>query len=100
MFPLFLLLFGMGNAGKVAMVFTAAVFVILLNSAYGVSHSSPARARMAQTFGASGWQIFRHITLFEALPHTLVGMRTALSLSLIVVIVSEMFIPWTYSMEW
>jgi ABC-type nitrate/sulfonate/bicarbonate transport system permease component len=92
MFPLFLLLFGMGDSSKIAMVFASTVFVVILNSAYGVFHTAPARVKMAKTFGASRWQIFSRITLFDALPSTLVGMRTALSLSLIVVVVSEMFI--------
>jgi len=92
MFPLFLLLFGMGDSSKIAMVFAATVFIVILNSAYGVFHTAPARVKMARTFGASRLQIFFRITIFEALPSALVGMRTALSLSLIVVVVSEMFI--------
>ncbi|MBF0555212.1 MAG: ABC transporter permease [Nitrospirae bacterium] len=91
-FPLFLLAFGIGNNSKIAMVFSAVIFVIILNSAYGIQHATKTRIRMAKSFGASNWQVFRMIVFFEALPGTLVGLRVALSLSLVVVIVSEMFI--------
>ena len=92
LFPLYLLAFGIGDAAKIAMVFTATIFVVMINTAYGVFHSSKLRVKMAKTFGASQLQIFLRIRFFEALPGMLVGMRTALSLSLIVVVLSEMFI--------
>lgn len=92
LFPLFLLLFGIGNSSKIAMAFVATVFVVILNSAYGVLQAKKARLRAARVFGASPWQVFKWVVFFEALPQTLVGMRTSLSLALIVVIVSEMFI--------
>lgn len=92
LFPLFLLLFGIGDGSKIGMAFAATVFVVILNSAYGVLNAAPTRVYAARVFGASSAQIFRWVIFFEALPQTLVGMRTTLSLSLIVVIVSEMFI--------
>ena len=92
LFPLFLLLFGIGDGSKIAMAFTATVFVIILNTAYGVLQASKSRLRAATVFGATKWQQFRWVTFYEALPQTMVGMRTSISLALIVVIVSEMFI--------
>lgn len=92
LFPLFLLVFGIGDNSKIAMAFAATVFVVVLNSAYGVVQAQKTRIRAAKVFGASPWQVFKWVTFFEALPQTLVGMRTALSLALIAVIVSEMFI--------
>jgi len=92
LFPLFLLVFGIGDNAKVAMAFAATVFIVILNSAYGVVQAQKTRIRAAKVFGATPWQVFKWVTFFEALPLTLVGMRTALSLALIAVIVSEMFI--------
>lgn len=90
LFPLFLLAFGIGDTSKLAMVFTATFFIAILNSSYGVSHATEARARMALAFGATRTQVFRTITFFEAAPQILVGMRTALSISLIVIVLAEM----------
>lgn len=92
LFPVFLLIFGIGDESKIAMVFFGTVFIVALNSTYGVVNSTQARMKMAKAFGANAIQIFRYITFFEALPQILIGMRTSLSLSLIVVIISEMFI--------
>lgn len=92
MFPLFLLIFGIGSASKIAIAFFISFWVVLLNSAYGVIHSSKTRTKVAKSLGATNWQIFKDITVMEALPQITVGLRTAISLSLIVVVVSEMFI--------
>lgn len=91
LYPLFILIFGIGSRSRVAMVFVASVFVIILNVAYGVRRSPVERAQMARMFGASRWQVIRWVTLYGALPQTLVGLRIALSYSLIVAIVCEMF---------
>jgi NitT/TauT family transport system permease protein len=92
MFPLFLLIFGIGSASKIAIAIFISFWIVLLNSAYGVIHSSKTRTKVAKSLGATDWQIFRDITVMEALPQIVVGLRTAISLSLIVVVVSEMFI--------
>lgn len=92
MFPLFLLIFGIGSASKIAIAVFISFWVVLLNSAYGVIHSSKTRTKVAKSLGATDWQTFKDITVMEALPQIVVGLKTAISLSLIVVVVSEMFI--------
>jgi NitT/TauT family transport system permease protein len=92
LFPLFLLAFGIEDASKIAMVFTATFFPVLLNSAAGCFNSSDVRLRVASVFGASALQRFYTVVVFEAAPQILVGVRTALSISLIVVVLAEMMI--------
>jgi sulfonate transport system permease protein len=92
LFPLFLLCFGTGDGSKIAMVWVGVLFIIVVNSAYGVIQAPKQRLKMAKSFRANRWQIFRDVILWEAIPQTVVGMRIALSTALIVVIVSEMFI--------
>jgi ABC-type nitrate/sulfonate/bicarbonate transport system permease component len=91
LYPLFVLLFGIGHSSKVAMVFWASFFVITLNSAYGAIQSSRLRSQMACLFGASRFQVFHTITFYDALPQTMVGLRVALSYSLVVELLCEMF---------
>jgi len=91
LYPLFVLFFGIGHASKIAMVFVASVFVVTLNSAYGVVNAGAVRTQMARLYGATATQRFRWITFYDALPQSLIGMRVALSYSLIVEIVAEMF---------
>ncbi|MEZ6035887.1 MAG: ABC transporter permease subunit [Planctomycetota bacterium] len=91
LYPLFVLLFGIGHWSKVAMVFAASVFVISLNTAYGVIHSAPARVQVLRLMGASRTQEFRWAVFPASLPQTMIGLRVALSYSLIVIVVCEMF---------
>lgn len=93
LFPLYLLIWGItGDASKRAMVFTAAVFPVLLASISGTVHASHNRAQAARTLGANPLQIFWSIRFFEALPSIAVGARTALSTALIVAILTELWI--------
>lgn len=91
LYPLFVLLLGISHASKIGMVFTASVFVIALNSAYGVLRANPVRRQMARLHGASGLQLFRWVVFYDALPYTLVGLRIAISYALIVEVLCEMF---------
>lgn len=91
-FPLFLIVFGIGDPSKIAMAFTPSFLLMVVNTTYGVLLSDPTRRRMASVFGATRFQIFRLVVIMDALPQIFVGLRLALTQSLIVVVVSEMFI--------
>lgn len=92
MFPLFLLLFGLGDFSKIAVASFAAMLVIIFNVAYGVMNARQTRILAARSLGASRLRIFFDVIFFETLPQTFVGLRTAISLALVVIIVAEMFI--------
>ncbi len=92
MFPLFLLVFGIGDASKIAISAFMAFWIILINAYYGVLYSSHIRRMTARVFGANAWQIFRHVIFHEAMPSIITGLRSGLALALIAVVVSEMFI--------
>lgn len=92
LFPLFLLIFGIGDGSKIATAVFVSLWIILINSAYGVLYSSKLRQKVGFTLGANRFQVFRDIVVMDALPQVFVGLRTALSISLVVVVVSEMFI--------
>src|SRR5262245_15804003 len=92
MFPLFLHLFGLGDFSKVSVAAFAAWLVIVFNVAYGVMNARQTRILAARSMGASRLRIFKDVIFFETLPQTFVGLRTAVSVALAVIIVSEMFI--------
>lgn len=95
LFPLFLLIFGIGDTAKIAISTFVCLWIILINTASGVIHSSKIRSRVIKTFGANIWQTISNVTILEALPQIAVGLRVALSISFIVVIITEMFIGTT-----
>lgn len=92
MFPLFLLLFGLGDIAKIAVAAFAACLVIIFNVAYGVMNARQTRIQAARSMGASTQRIFLDVIFFETLPQTFVGLRNSVSIALVVIIVAEMFI--------
>jgi NitT/TauT family transport system permease protein len=92
LFPLFLLVFGIGDQAKFAVTAWGAGLVILINSMYGVHLGKELRVRVARTMKIKGAALFTKVIFPEALPQIFSGFRVAISLSLIIVIVTEMFI--------
>jgi NitT/TauT family transport system permease protein len=90
--PLFMLLFGLSDLNKVAIAAFAAVLLILFNSAYGVMNARKTRVLAVKVMGVSRWHVFKDVLLLESLPQTFVGLRTGVSMALVIVIVAEMFI--------
>jgi acyl-CoA synthetase (AMP-forming)/AMP-acid ligase II/ABC-type proline/glycine betaine transport system permease subunit len=92
LFPLFMLAFGIGDAAKIAIVIFSCSLVITINTLYGVRNSSKTRQMVAETMKADKTYIFARVILPDALPYITAGLRTALSLTLIIVVILEMFI--------
>lgn len=90
--PLFLLIFGVSDINKVAIAAFGAFLLVIFNSAYGVINARKQRVMAAKVMGASRWQIFKDVLVWESLQPTFVGLRSAVSMALVIVIVAEMFI--------
>jgi len=90
--PLFLLIFGISDINKVAIAAFGALLIVLFNSAYGVMNARKQRVMAARVMGASRWRIFKDVLVWESLQPTFVGLRSAVSMALVIVIVAEMFI--------
>ncbi len=91
--PLFLVIFGLGERSKIAMIVASSFFFVLLNAMAGVLAIDRLHLDVAQSFGASRWQVIRTVALPGALPFVLTGARLALGFSLIVAVGSEFVIP-------
>ena len=92
LFPLFLVIFGVGDKTKIYVAAFGAALVIVFNVAYGVMNARKTRILAARVMGASRLQILRDVILMESLPQTFVGLRNGVSLALVIVVVAEMFI--------
>ena len=92
MFPLFLVLFGVGDETKISVAAFGAVLVILFNVAYGVMNARKTRLLAAKVMGASRLRVLTDVMLLESLPQTFVGLRNGVSLALVIIVVAEMFI--------
>lgn len=90
--PLFLLIFGISNVNKVAIAAFGAFLIVIFNCAYGVINARKQRMAAAKVMGASRWQIFKDVLFWESLQPSFVGLRSAVSMALVIVVVAEMFI--------
>ncbi len=89
MVPLFILWFGIGETPKVALVALGALFPIYLNLFKGVRGVDPKLLEMARTLGLSRAQTIRHVILPGALPDFLLGLRFAVGISWLMLVVAE-----------
>jgi len=88
--PVFILLLGIGEASKVALVVYSCSFPILLNTIAGVKNVDPLLIKSAKTMGLSSFQLFRKVILPASVPTIFVGVRLAGAYSLLVLVAAEM----------
>lgn len=91
LFPLFMLFFGVGNLSKIMIIVFTCSLLVLVNTAYGVKNGSVLRIMVAKSLHASPIQFLFKVIFPDALPHVFAGLRIAVSLALILAVVSEMF---------
>lgn len=92
MFPLFLVIFGLGDFASIAVAAFSAWLIMLLNSAYGVMQVREVRKNAARVMGAKGLRLLRDVLLYDAMAQIFIGLRVAISLALVVIVVAEMFV--------
>lgn len=87
--PLFTLWFGIGLLPKVVIVALLVFFPVFVNTATGLDSVSKGRLDLMKSVDASRWQVYRHIQLPEAIPYFFAGLKLALTVAFIGVIVGE-----------
>jgi sulfonate transport system permease protein len=87
--PLFIVWFGIDETPKVGLIALAVTFPIYLNLFNGIRAVDPKLIEAAQSFGLRGWSLIRHVILPGALPSFLLGLRFALAVAVLVLVVAE-----------
>ncbi len=87
--PLFIVWFGIGETPKIALIAFASVFPVYLNLYSGIRGIDVRLMEGARSFGLSRAEVIFHVILPGALPALLVGLRYALSISILVLVVAE-----------
>jgi NitT/TauT family transport system permease protein len=88
--PVFLLILGIGETSKIAIVTYACFFPVLLNTISGVSNVDPQLLRSARVLGLSPVTTFRKVVFPAALPTIFTGIRIAGATAVLVLIAAEM----------
>jgi sulfonate transport system permease protein len=89
-YPIFILLLGLGETSKVMLIGWAAFFPILLNTISGVKLVDRRLIEMARVFGASRADVFKRVVLPAAMPAIFVGLRLSATISLLLLVAAEM----------
>ncbi|AGZ39239.1 ABC transporter permease [Actinoplanes friuliensis] len=88
--PLMLIWFGYGQTPVLAMAFMVCFFPIVLSTATGLTSTPSDLAELARSMDASRLQTFARVRLPAALPQIFVGLKVAMPLAVIGVVVGEM----------
>jgi NitT/TauT family transport system permease protein len=87
--PVFILWFGIGMNSKVMMAAMATFLLVFFNTYEGVRSADLDLRNVARVLGCSRWQLFRHVTLPNASPWIIAGLRIAIPQALVAATVAE-----------
>ncbi|WP_425829794.1 ABC transporter permease [Streptomyces fractus] len=87
--PIFLNMFGLGEGPQIALVAATVFFFVWISTMAAVISVPTGHRDAGQVFGASPWQMFRHVLLPASLPAVLVGARIAAGVAVLVIVASE-----------
>jgi len=89
--PVIMLFAGIGDTMKIAVIASGCVWPILLNTVEGVRAVDSVMSETARSYGITGSARLRHVVLRSASPQIFAGLRQALSIGIILMVISEMF---------
>jgi len=90
LFPIFIFIFGIGSLSKVALVFLECLYPMVIITSQGARSVNRVLLWSAQNMGASRSEILRRVVIPATAPFIFAGLRVALPVALIVVIITEM----------
>jgi len=89
--PFTIVVVGIEDRGKVFLIVLGSIWPILLNAIDGMKGTEEEFIDAAKSYGARASDIFWTVRIPSALPQIVAGMRSALSIALILTVISELF---------
>lgn len=89
-FPLIMIIFGIGEASKIVAISIAAFFPMLINCMAGVRQLNPVYFEVTHNYGASSWKTFSRVVVPGSLPSILTGVRLAINMAMVIAIAVEL----------
>jgi NitT/TauT family transport system permease protein len=87
--PLFIIWLGIGSQSRIAFSVFIAFFPVVIATTAGFANVDKSMLRLCRSLTASEWQIFTSVRFPAALPHIFSGMKIAITLAIIGVIIGE-----------
>ncbi|SDX27255.1 ABC transporter permease [Litoreibacter albidus] len=88
--PLVIIWAGIGETGKIILLFLAALWIMAIAARSGVSGVNITKVHAAYSLGASKWQIMRHVIIPNSLPEIFTGARVAMGVCWGTVVAAEL----------
>ncbi|MDA7426485.1 ABC transporter permease [Thalassococcus lentus] len=88
--PLVIIWAGIGETGKIILLFLAALWIMAIAARSGVSGVKISKVHAAYSLGASKWQIMRHVIIPNSLPDIFTGARVAMGVCWGTVVAAEL----------
>jgi len=87
--PLVILWFGIDEMAKLFLIAISVFFPLYINTFHGIRNVDPGLIEMGRSYGLTRWQLYREVILPGAMSSILVGLRFALGLMWVILIVAE-----------
>lgn len=87
--PLFIMIFGIGEESKYAIIAVAVVYLVLINTAAGVRNIEPIYLDVGKNFHAGKLLMFTDVALPGALPLIVTGLKLGMGVALLVIVSAE-----------
>jgi ABC-type nitrate/sulfonate/bicarbonate transport system permease component len=87
--PLVIIVFGLGEASKYAIIAISAFYLIVINTAAGVRQIERIYLDVGRNYHAGRMMMFTDVALPGALPSILTGMKISMGVSLIIIVTAE-----------
>jgi taurine transport system permease protein len=88
--PIIIIWLGIGDQGKIALLFLAAFSVMVISARAGTKSVTVEKIQAAYSLGANRWQVLRFVILINALPEIFTGMRVAMGVCWGTLVAAEM----------
>jgi len=88
--PLVIIWAGIGEVGKIILLFLAALWIMAIAARSGVSGVRISKVHAAYSLGATKWQIMRHVIIPNSLPDIFTGARVAMGVCWGTVVAAEL----------
>lgn len=88
--PVFVLIFGIGEVSRIAVIFWGVLWSVLLNTIAGVKSVDSLLIKGAQSMGISKIKLFSQVILPGSLPSIFTGIKLSATTSILVLIAAEM----------
>ena len=88
--PLMIIWFGIEEASKVGLIFLSVLAPVALGARAGVKSAAIEQIHAAYSFGATRWQVIRHVVLPSAMPEIITAMRIGIGFGWTTLVAAEM----------